>query len=209
LDLGKGSRRLASIKASAGSLLQSGVEWSESDRRSFLTTIDRESDRLNRLVGNLLEMSRIEGETEWYDLGELAREVIARLQASLGGRQVHLDVPEGLPPIEIDYLMIDQVLTNLIENSAKYTSLDTPIAVRIQAEPGVLRICVVDRGPGIPPEERGPVFHKFYRLSPRGKASGSGLGLAVAKGLVEAHHGRIWIDETPGGGATVCFELPA
>jgi two-component system, OmpR family, sensor histidine kinase KdpD len=206
---------LASIKASAGSLLEPDVTWSEDDRRSFLQTIDRESDRLNRLVGNLLDMSRIEGgalrpQADWYDLGELAREVIARLRTPLRGREVRLEMPaEEPPPIEIDYLMIDQVLTNLIENAAKYTPAGRPIEVRIEAAPGRLITRVVDHGPGIPPSERNRVFDKFYRVNPRGQASGSGLGLAVSKGLVEAHHGRIWIEDTPGGGATFCFELPA
>ena len=206
---------LASIKASADSLLEPDVAWSEDDRRSFLQTIDRESDRLNRLVGNLLDMSRIEGgalrpRSDWYDLGELAREVIARLRPALQGREVRLELPsKEPPPIEIDYLMIDQVLTNLIENAAKYTPAGRPIEVRIEANPGTLTTRVADHGPGIPPTERGRVFDKFYRVNPRGQTSGSGLGLAVCKGLVEAHHGRIWIEETPGGGATFCFELPA
>ncbi len=204
---------LASIKASAGSLLAPGVVWSDEDQRSFLTTIDRESDRLNRLVANLLDMSRIEGgalqpQADWYDLGELTREVIARLRPSLRGREIRLEAPEELPPIEIDYLMIDQVLTNLIENAARYTSAELPIQVRIIVEPGVLRTCVVDRGGGIPPSERARIFDKFSRLHPRGTIAGSGLGLAVSRGLIEAHHGRIWVEETAGGGATFCFELP-
>jgi len=204
---------LASIKASAGSLLAPGVVWSDGDKCSFLTTIDREADRLNRLVANLLDMSRIEGgalrpQADWYDLGELVREVIARLRPSLNGREICLETPEELPPIEIDYLMIDQVLTNLIENAARYTSAELPIEVRIMAEPGVLRSCVVDRGAGIPPSERARIFDKFYRLHPRGTIAGSGLGLAVSRGLIEAHHGRIWVEETAGGGATFCFELP-
>lgn len=204
---------LASIKASAGSLLQPGVDWSEADRTSFLRTIDRESDRLNRLVANLLDMSRIEGgalrpQADWYDLGELAREVLARLAGQLHGRRVLLEASDELPPIEIDYLMIDQVLTNLIENAARYTPPDRPIEVRIRAEPDRMTTEVVDHGPGIPPGERARVFDKFYRLNPRGKTSGSGLGLAVSRGLIEAHGGRLWADETPGGGATFGFELP-
>jgi two-component system sensor histidine kinase KdpD len=204
---------LASIKASADSLLATGVEWSETDRLTFLMTIDRESDRLNRLVANLLDMSRIEGgalqpQADWYDLGELAREVVARLRPSLRQRELRLDLPDSLPPIEIDYLMIDQVLTNLIENAAKYTPPGAPIEIRVEPRDETLVTSVVDHGPGVPPAERGRVFDKFYRLDPRGKVSGSGLGLAVSRGLVEAHSGRIWVEETPGGGATFCFALP-
>jgi two-component system sensor histidine kinase KdpD len=205
---------LASIKASAGSLLADGVEWSEQDRRSFLTTIDRESDRLDRLVGNLLDMSRIEGgalrpQADWYDLGELAREVIARLRHPLRGREIRLDSPDELPPVEMDYLMIDQVLSNLLENAAKYSPVGTPIHVRVRSAPEMIRTCVIDRGPGIPPAERLHIFDKFSRLDSGGTVAGSGLGLAVSKGLVEAHGGCIWAEETPGGGATFCFALPA
>ena len=109
-------------------------------------------------------MSRIEGgalrpQSDWYDLGELAREVIARLRPSLQGREVRLELPiKELSPIEIDYLMIDQVLTNLIENAAKYTPAGRPIEVRIEADPGTLtmRTRVVDHGPGIPPADVRP-----------------------------------------------------
>jgi two-component system sensor histidine kinase KdpD len=205
---------LASIKASAGSLLAQGVEWSEADRLDFLSTIDRESDRLNRLVGNLLDMSRIEGgalkpQTDWYDLGDLVREVVERLDRTLRGHPIRVAIPDDLPPIEIDYLMVDQVLTNLVENAAKYSPAGTPIEVRLEPEAASLRVAVVDHGPGVPVAERARIFDKFYRLGSRGAVGGSGLGLAVAKGLVEAHGGRVWVEDTPGGGATFCFTLPA
>ena len=205
---------LASIKASAGSLLADGLEWTDEDRRGFLLAIDRESDRLNRLVGNLLDMSRIEGgalrpRADWYDLGELAREVIARLRYPLRDREILLDSPDGLPPVEMDYLMIDQVLTNLIENAARYSPAGTPITVRIRGARDLIRACIIDRGPGIPVADQSRVFEKFARLESEGLGSGSGLGLAVSKGLVEAHGGQIWVEETPGGGATFCFALPA
>jgi two-component system sensor histidine kinase KdpD len=204
---------LASIKASAGSLLAENVAWDDEDRRSFLTTIDREADRLNRLVGNLLDLTRIQGgalrpQAEWYDPGELAREIVARLRPQLGDHPISLVIPDALQPIEIDYLMIDQVLTNLIENAAKYSPPGTPIELRLSAQADQLHTYVIDHGPGIPLSERGRVFTAFYRLEPRGAVAGSGLGLAVAKGLVEAHGGRIWVEETPGGGATFCFALP-
>lgn len=212
---------LAAIKASAGSLLQPTIEWDPEERRSFLMTIDREVDRLNRLVGNLLDMSRIEGgalrpHMDWYDLAELAREVLDRLQPLLAGRRVEVVAPDDLPPIEMDYLMIDQVLTNLIENAAKYSPPDSPIIVRIAPVAGAQRTCVIDHGRGIPDQERERIFDKFYRLDrpvagsgQNAGVAGSGLGLAVCKGLVEAHGGRIWVEPTPGGGATFCFELPS
>jgi two-component system sensor histidine kinase KdpD len=204
---------LAAIKASAESLLQHDVAWSDEDREGFAAAIVRESDRLNRLVANLLDMSRIEGgglrpQRDWYDVGELIREAVARLHPLLIGRRVDLMIADDLPPVALDYLMIDQVITNLLENAVKYTPSGTPIDVRAERCDDRVQVAIADHGPGIPPDKRGSVFDKFSRLERRGQAQGSGLGLAVSKGLVEGHDGRIWIAETPGGGATFIFELP-
>jgi two-component system sensor histidine kinase KdpD len=204
---------LAAIKASGESLLQDDVPWSSEDRRGFAGAIVRESDRLNRLVSNLLDMSRIEGgalrpQRDWYDLGELVREVVSRIQPVLQGRRVTVSGAGDVPPVSLDYLMIDQVVTNLLENAVKYTPPGTPIDVRIERIEDRVRVAVADRGPGIPASKRGAVFDKFYRLERRSGIQGSGLGLAVSKGLVEGHDGRIWVEETLGGGATFVFELP-
>lgn len=204
---------LAAIKASAESLLQRDVVWSDDDRAAFAEAIVREADRLNRLVGNLLDMSRIEGGglrplRDWYDAGELVREVIARLRPLLRGRQVEPSVADDLPPVLLDYLMIDQVLTNVLSNAVKYTPPGTPIEVRVECNGDRVRVAVADHGPGIPADRREHVFDKFYRLERRGRVQGSGLGLAVSKGLVEGHDGWIWVEETSGGGATFVFELP-
>ncbi|HYB00010.1 MAG TPA: ATP-binding protein [Ktedonobacteraceae bacterium] len=205
---------LASIKASASSLLQNDVQWSDEERRSFALTIEREADRLNRLVANLLDMSRIEGgalkpEKEWYPVDELIHDVLDHLQPLLLHREVQTDIPE-LPPVQLDYLEIEQVLTNLIENAVRYTPSDSPIYVSAHVEGDQIVISVEDRGPGIPPADLERVFDKFYRVS--GKASeqqaGSGLGLAVSKGLVEAHGGHIWAENREGGGAILRFTLP-
>jgi two-component system sensor histidine kinase KdpD len=204
---------LAAIKASAESLLQRDVAWSDDDCEGFVEAIVRESDRLDRLVGNLLDMARIEGgalrpRRDWYDAGELVREVVGRLGPLLHGRRVDLAIPDDLPPVLLDYLMIDQVVTNLIENAVKYTPTGTPIGLRVERADVRIWVAVVDHGPGIPAAKRASVFDKFYRLERRGQIQGSGLGLAVSKGLVEGHDGRIWVEETPGGGATFVFELP-
>jgi two-component system, OmpR family, sensor histidine kinase KdpD len=104
--------------------------------------------------------------------------------------------------------MIDQVVTNLLENAVKYTPPGTPIDVRVQRLDDRIRIAIADHGPGIPPGKRAAVFDKFYRIERQSQIRGSGLGLAVSKGLVEGHDGQIWVEETPGGGATFVFELP-
>ncbi len=152
--------------------------------------------------------SSLRPQRDWYDVGELVREVVGRLQRALHGRPVRVSVADGLPPESLDYLMIDQVVTNLIENALKYTPSGSPLDVRVESAPGRIRIVVADHGPGIPAAERTSIFDKFHRLEQRSTIKGSGLGLAVSKGLVEAHDGRIWVEETPGGGATLVVELP-
>ncbi|MGZ3610060.1 MAG: ATP-binding protein [Ktedonobacteraceae bacterium] len=206
---------LASIKASASSLLQDDVQWSDEERRSFALAIEREADRLNRLVANLLDMSRIEGgalkpEKEWYPIDELIHDVLGHMQPLLPGREVKTDIPDDLPPVQLDYLEIEQVLTNLIENTVRYTPSDSPIDVGVQTEGDHMVISVADRGPGIPPADLERVFDKFYRVLGRAaeRQTGSGLGLAVSKGLVEAHGGRIWAENREGGGAVFRFTLP-
>ncbi len=208
---------LASIKAAASSLLQEDVQWDEETKRSFARSIEREADRLNRLVGNLLDMSRIEDgalkpEKELYTLPELIQDVLGRLKPLLGDRIVRTQVPADLPPVEQDYMQIDQVLTNLIENAVRYTPKDSPIEVSAHCEGAHIVISVADRGPGIPEGDLERVFDKFYRVLDEKHStrhpSGSGLGLAVCKGLVEAHGGRIWAEPREGGGVVFSVSLP-
>jgi two-component system, OmpR family, sensor histidine kinase KdpD len=205
---------LTSIKAAASSLLQEDVEWDKEERRGFAQAIEHEADRLNRLVGNLLDMSRIEAgalkpEKEWYALPALIQDVLGHLQPLLHGRAVQTSLPDDLPPVKMDYLQIDQVLTNLLENAVRYTPTGSPIEISAEAQDGQLLVSVADRGPGIPPEELERIFDKFYRVRTLQRdTSGSGLGLAVCRGLVEAHGGRIWAENREGGGALFRFTLP-
>lgn len=211
---------LTIIKAAASSLLQT-VQWTEEERHSFLHSIEREADRLNRLVENLLDMSRIEEgalkpEKEWFQLTTLVQDVVDRLQPLLQGRVVQLHLPQTLPPVALDYLQIDQVLTNLIENAVRYTSPDSPIEMSARHDGNEVCLCISDHGPGIPADELEHIFDKFYRVLKRkhylsigGAATGSGLGLSVCRGLVEAHGGRIWAEPREGGGMTFFVVLPA
>jgi two-component system sensor histidine kinase KdpD len=194
------------------------VEWDKEERRGFAQAIEHEADRLNRLVGNLLDMTRIEEgalkpEKEVYSLAALIHDVLGRLDPLLKGRVVHTHLPPNdLLLVELDYLEIDQVLTNLIENAVRYTPVESPIEVSAYIEGEQVVISVADRGPGIPPGDLERVFDKFYRVlhgqQPTGYPSGSGLGLAVCKGLVEAHGGRIWAELREGGGLVVFVVLP-
>jgi two-component system sensor histidine kinase KdpD len=204
---------LSSIKAAASSLLQEDVQWDEEARQSFALAIEHEADRLNRLVGNLLDMSRIEGgalkpEKEWYPVDELIHDVLGHMQPLLRDRTVVKDLPEDLPPVELDYLQIDQVLTNLLENAVRYTPPESPIEVSAHVEGEEMVISVADRGPGIPAVDLERIFDKFYRVLGTQRTTGSGLGLAVCKGLVEAHGGCIWAENREGGGAVFRFTLP-
>jgi two-component system sensor histidine kinase KdpD len=206
---------LASIKAAASSLLQEDVQWDDEARRSFIVAIEQEADRLNHLVGNLLDMSRIEGgalkpEKEWYPIDELIHDVLGHMQMLLKGRPVHVLLPDDLPPVELDYLQIDQVLTNLLENAVHYTPAGSPIEICAVVRDGDMEVSVADHGPGVAPNDRERIFDKFYSVTSgvRKGIVGSGLGLAVCRGLVEAHGGHIWEENRPGGGAIFRFTLP-
>ncbi len=199
---------LAAIKAAAGSLLQEEVAADPALRRELTLTIEREVDRLNRIIGNLLDMSRLEAgmlqpNKQLYPLAELINDVIDRMRPLVADHWVVVDIPEDLPPVPLDYVQVDQVLSNLLENAFKYAPPGSEIRVVARQVNGAVRVSVIDHGPGIPPEERERVFDRFYR-----GARGIGLGLAVARGLVEAHGGKIWVETTPGGGATLSFTLP-
>lgn len=205
---------LASIKASATSLLMSEGSWTTHEGRQFLQAIDAEVDRLNRLVGNLLDLSRIEAGAlhpvlEWYELQEVVDHVHPRLRSLVGDRSLLLDVRDGTVPVQIDLLRIEELLMNLVENAVRYTPVSTPIELRFWCEESNFNMAVVDHGPGIPARQRQRVFDSFFRL--RGhddRDRGTGLGLAICRGVAEAHGGTILVEETPGGGATFLVTLP-
>jgi two-component system, OmpR family, sensor histidine kinase KdpD len=205
---------LASIIASAGSLLQEDVVWTKDEQRDFAQAIEEEAQRLNRIVGNLLDLSRLEGgslrpEKAWYDLGALVDDVVGRLRPLTARHRVTVVVPDDLPPIPLDYVEIDQVLTNLIENAVKYTPPGSEIEVTVRRTPDDVRVTVADHGPGIPEAALPRLFESFYRVDTDGaRPQGQGVGLAVAKGLVEAHGGHIWAANRAGGGAAFTFALP-
>lgn len=207
---------LASIIASAGSLRQSDVVWTEEERAEFAQAIEDQAQRLNRIVGNLLDLSRIEGgtlrpEKGWYDLGALIEDVVGRLRPLTARHQVTVDVEEDLPPVLLDYVELDQVLSNLIENATRYAPAGTDILVWARRAGDDVRVEIADQGPGIPAASVPRLFDPFYRVD-AGAASlgpkGIGLGLAVARGLVEAHGGRISAENRPEGGATFALTLP-
>jgi two-component system sensor histidine kinase KdpD len=206
---------LASIVASAGSLRQEDVTWTADDRREFIETIQNEARRLNAIIENLLDFSRMESgilrpKKTWYDFGALVDDVLGRLRQVTTGHDVVVEIPEELSPVELDYVEIDQVLSNLIENAAKYVPPGREIRISARRVGGDLEVEVADRGPGLPPGSLPRLFDPFYRDDGASRgARGSGLGLAIARGFVEAHGGRIRAENRPGGGARFVFTLPA
>lgn len=204
---------LSSIIAGATSLRQRDVAWSEEEREEFLAGIEDEARRLDRFVGDLLSVSRIEAGTlrpqmDWHDVRAIVDDVVGRLRSHAKGHRIVVDVDEDLAPARLDQVEIAQVLTNLIENATKYAPVGTEIVVSARADGDGVRIGVSDRGPGVPPGAARRIFEPFERASRDGGATGSGLGLAVAKSFVEAHGGRIWIEPRTGGGSTFAFTLP-
>jgi two-component system, OmpR family, sensor histidine kinase KdpD len=206
---------LAMIKASAGSLRLGDVVWTEDEKDSFVVSIERNADRLDGIVGNLLDLSRLDAgmvrpERQYYLLVALVDDVVNRLRPLLADHPITVDVPDELPPVPVDYVAIDRVLSNLIENAVRHTPAGTAIHVTASASADEIVVTVADNGPGIPPQVLPHVFERFYRgRKQRSDArSGTGLGLAVAQGLVAAHDGRIWVESGDSLGARFSFTLP-
>lgn len=205
---------LAVIKGAVTSLLDDEIAWDTSARRELLATTNEETDHLNRLVGNVLEMSRIEAGSlsqtrSWQDIGELLDLALARLQPALAQHQLHVDLAPDLPPLMVNATQIDQVLTNLLENAARHTPAGTRITVTVSRQDAWVELVVQDQGPGIPATMTTQIFERFVRATaPERHATGSGLGLAIVKGLVEAHGGQIWAENARAGGARFVVRLP-
>jgi two-component system sensor histidine kinase KdpD len=203
---------LAAIKASVTSLLQDDVEWTQDARQEFLATIDEETDRLNALIGNLLDMSRLQaGVLEIRTEPVALEEVLPAALRSLGVADcsVRLDVPVSLPRVLADRGLLERALANVIANAVRYSPPGAPARVTAGAVDGLVDVRIEDRGPGVARAERERLFTPFQRLGDSGQSEGVGLGLAVAKGFVEAMGGEIEADDTPGGGLTVVARLRA
>jgi two-component system sensor histidine kinase KdpD len=203
---------LASIKAASSTLRAPDLDLSPADRAELLDTVYDETERLERLVTNILELSRIragglEVRRQPVDLRDLAQAAIRRLRPLARAHRVRLDVPAALADVEVDVQMMEQVFGNLLENALRFAPPGSEILVTCcpGTAPDEIEVRVADHGPGVPVEERDRIFDEFARAD----ASGTGLGLAIVRALVTAHGGRVWCEETPGGGATFVFVMPA
>lgn len=204
---------LASITGAVSSLRDGEVQLDEATRSELIDDIAAEADRLNRLVGNLLDMTRIEAGAlrrtrEAGDMAEVIGAALEQRAAALKGRRLNLQVPRDLPPVLISEPLVVQVMVNLLDNALKYSPGGAPVEVTAHAEDKVMTVEVADRGAGFPEGDERRIFDKFYRVQAPGRVSGTGLGLAIVKGIVEAHGGAIVAEHRPGGGSVFRFTLP-
>ncbi|MEU6308965.1 DUF4118 domain-containing protein, partial [Streptomyces chartreusis] len=199
---------LAGIKASVSSLRSDDVAWSEEDRAELLEAIEEGADRLDLLVGNLLDMSRLQTGTVTPLIREIDLDEVVPM--ALGGvpeGSVELDVPETLPMVAVDKGLLERVVANVVENAVKYSPRDEPVLVSASAIADRVEVRVVDRGPGVPDEAKERIFAPFQRYGDAPRGAGVGLGLAVARGFAEAMGGTISAEDTPGGGLTMVLSL--
>ncbi len=203
---------LSTIKAAASSLRGREVHWDSPARLELIAAIDDEADHLNMLVGNLLDMSRIESgalkpKREWNILSEIVGSVLGRMKHLAMEHKLEIDVPESLPLVPVDYVQMEQVFTNLVSNSLKYAPVNTVVCIRAQVEDEAIHVQVSNQGPQVPPQDLERIFDKFYRITAADRVTGTGLGLSICRGIVEAHGGHIWAENLPDGLA-FNFTLP-
>ncbi len=203
---------LTAIKGSATSLLREDVQWDEATKREFLQDISEECDRLKRLVDDILDMSRIDSgmlrlDRRLTSLEQLVQKVVGVARRRYPGFHFTLAMEAGLPPVEMDEARIMQVLHNLIDNAVKYSGDSRQIDVAVAVSPQTVEVSVADHGVGIPADQLTFIFDRFHRLEQL-SAGGAGLGLAICRGIVLAHGGKIWAESALGKGSTFRFTLP-
>jgi PAS domain S-box-containing protein len=206
---------LTSIKGFTTTLLAEDVAWEPDEQHDFILTIQQEANRLQELIDQLLDLSRLEAgmlpiALSPHSLQEIIVDVQPQFQVMTQKHALSFHLPANLPPVFVDAKRIAQVLVNLVQNAGLYTPEGTEIILTAGVRGGFMQVSVIDQGPGIPPAERKRVFQAFRRgiHEENGTGKGAGLGLAICKGLVEAHGGRIWIKKQTNPGTTISFTLP-
>jgi len=204
---------LASIKASVSSLRQDDISWTREATAEFLATIAEETDRLDRVVANLLDMGRLQAGAVQVAVRPVALEEIvpaALTSLSADTSVVELDLDETSPRVEADPALLERAVANVISNALAWTRPGTPVHVSVtERDAAVVELRVIDHGPGVPVDHRERLFEPFQRLGDRSNDTGAGLGLAVARGFVETMGGRMHMGDTPGGGLTMAITLRA
>jgi two-component system sensor histidine kinase KdpD len=204
---------LVSITGALSSLEEASPALDEEVKRSLIETAREEAERLNRLVGNLLDITRLEAgpiqlRRETCDIQELIGSALEQLGSPLKGRQVNVEIPAELPLVPLDFVLFSRVLVNVIDNALKYSPADKPVEIHAHETKDRLEIKVADHGDGIPPEDLKRIFDKFYRVQRPDNVSGTGLGLSISKGIVEAHGGSIKAENQRRGGAVISISVP-
>lgn len=200
---------LASMKVASTTLRDRTLTLSEDDTEQLYDIIDRQIDRLTRLVTSLLDMTRLQAGVlevhhETWPVLELVDEAVAGLSGALDTDRVEIDIPDEVPDVSVDPMLIGQVLTNLVENADRHAPTDTPITIAATPWGDRVIVSVTDHGPGVPPKDVDMIFDSFVRFDTGGR---SGLGLAIAKTFIQAHGQRIWVENVAGGGARFEFTL--
>lgn len=203
---------LATIKAAATSLRSGEISWDSKEREDLLGAVEDEADHLNLLVGNLLNMSRIEAnhlqpERKWNVLSEIVGTALSRVKHLANDHTVNVQVPEDLPLVPVDFIQLEQVFTNLLHNSFKYGPTRGKVTITAEVKEALLMVKVANEGPPVPSSDLELIFEKFHRITAADQVTGTGLGLSICKGIIEAHQGRIWAENLPVGFA-ICFSLP-
>jgi two-component system sensor histidine kinase KdpD len=203
---------LAAIEQASSALLHSPDQTDPEARRRLAITILHESQHMGRLVANLLDMMRVESgalqvQKEWQLLSDVVGLALLRSEERLRDHPVSTSIPPDLPLVPIDEILLEQVFVNLLENAATHTPAGTPIEIGAGMGADEVLVWVADRGPGLPPGGEDRIFEKFYRVS-AAPGAGVGLGLAICRGIINAHGGRIWAENRPGGGAVFRFTVP-
>jgi two-component system, OmpR family, sensor histidine kinase KdpD len=204
---------LSAIIGAGSTLLENESSLKTDSRRELVASILDESERLNRLVANLLDMTRLQAgalivRKQWQPVEEVIGAALGRLSRHLTTHPVTTDIAADLPFVPLDDLLIQQVLVNLLENAVRYTPPGTPIEISAHKEANAVVIEVADRGPGLPPESLDRLFEKFYQAVALKNRTGAGLGLAICRGIVQLHGGTIEASNRPDGGAVFRFTLP-
>ena len=201
---------LASMKVASSTLLDHTVSLSDADTDELHGLIDMQTDRLTRLVTSLLDMTRLQAgvldiHPEPWTVLDLVGEAVDGMRTALENRRIEIHIPDSLPRVAVDQLLVGQVVANLLENADRHAPSDTAVIIGAEVRGDRIEVSISDQGPGVPPEERDTIFDSFVRFDTGGR---SGLGLAIAKTFIEAHGERIWVESIPDGGARFTFTLP-
>lgn len=202
---------LASIIGASSSLMAEGESFSEKSREQLRSVIFEEANHMMHMVENILDMAKLQGgdvriSREWEAIEEIVGSAVATIRRRVSSTDIILDVPQDLPFLRCDSVLIERVIINLLENAVKYSPSDASIKLSAQVKDQMMHVMIADEGEGIPAEQRSNVFDPFYRLRP--SVAGSGLGLTICRSIVGVHGGAIWIEPSFGVGTTVCFTLP-